>query len=76
MTRESERCHRQAHEFIRCLFPIFVRWIFEDAVMMTSLGQSREGPQISRITAIESEEVLARWLNQTVVRRGYVFMCP
>ena len=44
--------------------------------MMMSLGQNREGPQISRITAIESQEVLTPRQNRTVVRRGYVCMCP
>ena len=44
---------------MRCLFLIFVRWIFEDVVMMAGLGQRREGPQISPITAIESGEALA-----------------
>ena len=60
MTQESRHCYKEAQEFTRCLFPISVRWIFEDIVMMMSLGWDREGPQIRCITAIESGEVLAR----------------
>jgi len=67
---ENERC------LVGCLFPISVRWIFEGIVMMMSLGQNREGPRISRITAIESKQVLAPGHNRTVFRRGYVFTCP
>ena len=59
MIWESQRCCEGVHRFMRCLFLIFVRWIFEDVVMMAGLGQRREGPQISPITAIESGEALA-----------------
>ena len=53
--RQSKRCHIQ----IRSPFVSgFRKMIFEDIVMV-SLGRDCGGPQISRITAIQTGEVLA-----------------
>ena len=75
--KESQRCRAQEsyndlgkRALLGCLFPVSVRWVFEDIVMMMSLGQNREGPRISRITAIESKQVLAPGHNRTVFLRG------
>lgn len=65
---ENERYDEEAHRFTCCAFPIFVRWIFED--VMTCLGRNREGPQISRVTPIQSGEVLDLRQNRTLVWRG------
>lgn len=50
----------------------FRKMIFQD-IVMAGLDQ---GPRISRITAIQSEEVLAVLTDMYTAWLGYVLICP